>query len=427
MRRVHIFFNSLSIFFFLSLLCSCVNNHNDLGDSDDSVDNSNISTEVIYDTINRTSPYVKLFVENSGSMFGYVREYNDFSKVVNSIINDNDFIKEDVQRVYYFINGDGKTPNRVFTDGQKFIESMTEGGMKNGDYKTSNLNGMLKTMLSGANGDTITILISDGIYDIGSDNLTKLKTKGEATKSTFMERLKNDKYIQTMVIKMVSPFNGNYCYATKKSSVNIPNHLRPYYIWIFGKGELLKKYFPDEKITKWSGYRNSARFQAIQESELPFVISGEGRKGEFRNHGKNVLSKCKTHQNVFAFSIIVEYGTLPYSDDYLSDVNNYTCDNNFSITSIINANDNSKVSAGVSHYQRPFIITAQTNRKPLGELNIKLNNNIPAWIKATNADDEVNIDSEHTFGFGTLMNGVVNAYSAMSATSPATFSVIFKK
>lgn len=426
-KSILAYYLTISIFSIL-ILPSCNNDENHHRSKIDTISDDTINSIEVSTSMSATdfSPYVKVFVENSGSMFGYVRDYNDFSKVVSSIIFDNDFIKEDVHEVYYFINGDGKIPNREFKDGQNFIESITERGMKSGNFSTSDLNGMLKTMLSGANGDTITILISDGIYDIGSDNLTKLKSKGEATKYTFMERLKKNKNIQTMVIKLVSPFNGNYCYATKKSSVYIPNHLRPYYIWIFGKGEFLKKYFPDEKITKWSGYRNSARFQAIKESELPFVISGEGKRGEFRKHGTNVLSKCKTHHNVFAFSIIVDYGTLPYSDDYLSDINNYSCDNNFGISSIRKANDISTVSAGVSHYKRPFIITVQTNRKPLGSVTIKLNNIIPTWIKATSADDEKNIDSEHTFGFTTLMDGVVNAYSAMSATCPASFSVIFK-
>jgi len=396
----------------------------DSSSSVESLEDSLIQVQEAGTITNSNKPSVSIYVENSGSMYGYVKGYTDFIDVVNKLVYDDDFVKESVNRKFYFINGDGQKPNKTFSDGQAFLGSMNEKGMKSGNYLTSDLNGMLKSLLAGANGDTVTILISDGIYDIGCDNLTKLKSKGQATKSTFIEMLKKNESIQTMVIKMVSSFDGKYCYATNSSSRYIHNQPRPYYIWIFGKGELLKKYFSDEKISKWPGYKNHARFQTIQKS---FVISGEGRKGEFRNHGKNVLSKCKTHHNVFAFSIIVDYETLPYSDDYLSDTNNYSCDNNFDITSITKANDISTVSAGVCHYKRPFIITVQTNRKPLGSVNIKLNNNIPAWIMATNADDEKNIDSEHTFGFATLMDGVVNAYSAMSATCPASFSVIFNK
>lgn len=430
MKKKHLFCTCVVAFSCVLFLWSCVpdGRHGHVNPNDTNCVDTNFYNEStsINDNYYSSIPYVKIFVENSGSMFGYVKGYTEFKDVVSKIVYDDDFIKENVSRSYYFINGVDGIPNKHFSDGQSFIESLNEGKMSSGNYKTSDLNCMLKTMLAGANGDTVTILISDGIYDIGSNNLSGLKSKGQATKSTFMEMLKMNESIQTMVIKMVSSFDGKYCYATNSSSSYICKP-RPYYIWIFGKADVLNKYFPDEKNSRWPGFSNSARFQTIQQSNLPFVISGDGQKGAFRIHGDNVLSKCKTHHNDFAFSIIVDYGALPYSDDFLKDISNYSCDNDFRITKIAKANDKSIVSAGVSTYKRPFVITVQTNRKPLGSLNIKLNNNIPTWIKATNTDDEENIDSEHTFGFGTLMDGVVNAYSAMSATSPATFSVIFKK
>ena len=224
MKKTYYFITRLSAISLLLILLSCKNENHQGPVIDTNCGDTNNPIEVsIIENATEFFPYVKIFVENSGSMFGYVRDYSDFTDVVSKIIYDDDFIKEGVSRSFYFINGDGQKPNKTFSDGQVFLDSMNEKGMKSGNYLTSDLNGMLKSMLAGANGDTITILISDGIYDIGSDNLTKLKSKGEATKSTFMERLKKNKYNQTMVIKLVSPFNGNYCYATKKSSVNISN------------------------------------------------------------------------------------------------------------------------------------------------------------------------------------------------------------
>ena len=101
---------------------------------------------------------------------------------------------------------------------------------------------MLNTMLTNANGDTVVIFISDGIYDVGSNNYDALKALGDNTRETVRMKLRKNDATQAVVIKMQSQFDGNYCYATKNSS-KYYNDKRPYYIWILGKGELLNKYF----------------------------------------------------------------------------------------------------------------------------------------------------------------------------------------
>lgn len=409
------------ILFFISLmiLLSCCN-------SDTSRPKENTNEKTTDSTENPQGiPYLKLYVENSGSMFGYVSSYTtDFKLVIGKIIHDKDF--DDIDMDFNFINGDGKSPSKSFNDKEVFEQSLSKTGMKVGDTKTSDLNGMLKTMLTNANDDTVVVFISDGIYDVGSNNYDALKALGDNTRETVRKTLRKNNTIQAVAIKMQSLFDGSYCYATKNGS-KYYNDKRPYYIWIFGKGELLKKYFSDNKISNWPGYKNHVRLQVTKNLSIPFKLSSENQKGSAKIRGNNTLEGCSPRHNTFAFSIIVDYNPLVFSDEYLADVLNYNCDNNFSISQIKNASSQVITAAGVDEYKRPFVITFETGRKPMGTLNIMLNNKKSAWIEASNADDENIIDSDHTFGFSTLMEGIVGAYTDLSDSCSAKFTIIFKK
>ncbi len=107
-------------------------------------------------------------------------------------------------------------------------------------------------------------------------------------------------------------------------------------------------------------------------------------------------------------------------------IKNYTINNNFKIETIKKADSKATIANGCNNYKRPYIITVKTDRTPRGTLDIKLTNKKPAWIDSSSINNENAIDSTHTFGFATLMGGIVGAYSELSSTCPASFRVIFK-
>lgn len=411
----------------IAFCSSCKNHHETEDENEYFVEDSSVETNPEMHQSANSTPCIKLYVENSGSMFGYVsnqKERTNFCNVIENIARDKDF-DENIETEFYFISGSPCVVNKQFKNKNEFIKSLTPSGMQSKYSQSSDLNGMLNKMLEGANGDTITILISDGIYDIGTNNIKDLQDKGGETQETFRRTLRKNKSIQTMVVKMESMFNGNYCYATKKASTRFDNN-RPYFIWIFGNKKIVDRYFPDSKVMEWSGYKDHARFQTTEKSTIPYVLTSEGQKGIYKIRGME-LTNCKARHNEFAFSIIADYESLAFPDDYLKDIKNYTCGNNFKVIGISEATKQNKISAGVSQYTRPFIITVETDRNPRGTLEIILENNIPAWINSTNADDEKTIDTEHTFGFSTLMKGITGAYSDLSTSQPASFVITFKK
>ena len=112
----------------------------------------------------------------------------------------------------------------------------------------------------------------------------------------------------------------------------------------------------------------------------------------------------------FKFSFAVDYSSLPYSNSYLENINNYSCNKKYEITNIRSINNNLY---NINEIKPTHLITVFTKNHPVCELEVSLKNVIPAWIDETNIENELNIknDSSHTFGFKVLTNGISEAYN----------------
>ncbi|MGL5919579.1 MAG: hypothetical protein ACRCZQ_03640, partial [Bacteroidales bacterium] len=104
------------------------------------------------------SSYV-IYLENSGSMFGYVSSGGtDFVKVVSGLASNSKL--SSLNNEFFLINA--KIIN-LGNDKAKFNDALSLKGMNQGDPKDSDLNNMIAEVMGKANDSTITILISDGI------------------------------------------------------------------------------------------------------------------------------------------------------------------------------------------------------------------------------------------------------------------------
>lgn len=359
---------------------------------------------------------VVFYLENSESMFGYVKGFTEYVDVVSELSEKPEFAEQETRREFNFINGGAQliiTP--LGNNPAIFKTKLNTAGFNCGDITKSNLNSMFQMALEKAQNDTISILISDAIYDIGKPQspLSALSTVGKETRTKFIERLsKGD--LQTLMIKLNSNFDGYYFYSSKNGKERL-NQNRPFYIWIFGKSELLNNYFSEEYITKnLKGFDNYARFLNINQNAIPHqVLPSVNRKGNFKPDRNNKHTLIDVEQdrngNGFQFALAVDFSSLPYADSYLTSIGNYNCNLNYKVMRIEKIKDNQKY--GVTSFETPtHIITIHTNRSPFGKLNIVLKNEIPNWINETQIDNELNIDSVHTFGFNFLSDAISGAY-----------------
>ena len=353
------------------------------------------------------------YLENSESMFGYVNGY-EYVNVVSGLAYKNKFSEQNTEREFYFVNGgDNLKINYIGDNASDLNDKLNLESYRCGDITKSNLNSMFQIALSKAKQDTISILISDGIYDIGKPQapMKALLTEGNETKEKFINRL-SEGDLQTIIIKLNSHFDGKYFPVTGGSRTISQN--RPYYVWIFGDTELLNEYFSDEYIESLKGFSNIARFLKLSELDVPYQATPHSKIGDFRfdKRNKNKLVSVKTDRSGqgFYFTFAADFSSLPFSDSYLTSIDNYICNNsNFTIKAV------SKIGNLKLHglgFSPTHLITVGTDRNPLCKLNVSLQYNIPNWIEESNINDESNIigDTFHTFGFKFLTNAISEAY-----------------
>ena len=363
---------------------------------------------------------VVFFIENSGSMLGYVKKPNDYKNAIVSLSYFPEF--DNSQKEFYFINGKNNpkknskiSSNIIGSDPEVLKNNLNQSSFNNnGDPRYSDLTLMFEQALKCAKEGTISILVSDCIYDVGeeSDPLTALKIETEKTKKVFRDRIASEN-IQTIIIKAESQFDGKYYFASRNGSLRL-NQKRPYYILIFGDSKLLNKLFNEENISKEIvGYVSMARFMKIDNIKIPYQAIDQNSIGSFRfdksNKNKLISAEKDRNNQGFQFSIAVDYSSLPFPDTYLKATENYTPSGTYKIVEIKIPN---KKIHEVTSFTPTHLITIHTDSSPYGKIELILKYIIPNWIDETTTDNELKIvgDSSHTFGFKYLTDAITEAY-----------------
>jgi hypothetical protein len=399
------------------IIISCHDNRDVKPGKDNAdIDNSEVPLNISYkDTVGK----VIFYLENSESMFGYVTGLTQYVDVVSELSEKPLFVAENTKREFYFINGGILSINRIGDNPSNLKSKLNKAGFNCGDISKSNLNAMFQIALQKAQNDTIALLISDGIYDVDQHDtpLNALAILGKETRSKFIERIQNGD-IQTLLIKLNSKFDGKYFFSSKRGSIKITQS-RPFYIWIFGKSKLVNKYFPEEYISKQlKGYDNYVRFLKIKTGTVPYQVSPSlNVKGSFRPDRRSATgltdAKVGRHGEGFQFSIAADFSGLPFSETYLTDVSNYSANNNYRIIDIEPIKQKEKNDIALKN--PTHVITVSTKKSPYGVLEIELKNKIPNWIGETGTDNENEIDTAHTYGFKFLTKAISDAYDYENA------------
>ena len=367
------------------------------------------------------------YLENSGSMFGYVNGFSEYVDVVSELSEKPEFVDQKTKREFNFVNGGNNIRvTNIGEDPAILKDKLNLRGYNCGDVTRSNLNAMFQLALSKAINDTITVLITDAIYDIGNPEapLNVLSTEGKETRSRFIERL-NEGDLQTLIVKLSSHFEGNY-YPVTGGVIRL-SQKRPFYIFIFGETELLNNYFSEDYIKSLDGYEDLARFLIPSELDIPYQITTVDMIGSFKfnKRNKNKLESIKKdrHGNGFQFVFAADFSSIPYSDSYLKTLSNYSCSNpDFEVSYVEDAGN---IKLYGLNFEPTHLIAIKSIKSPFGLLDVSLNNSVPDWISRTNSENEKNIinDTTYTFGFKFLTSAISEAYTYKSQTSDlATFT-----
>jgi len=362
---------------------------------------------------------VTFFVENSGSMNGYVNGNTDFKQAIVALAYHANFINSVKQ--FNFING--KSPDVKISllgnDAATFHNNLTVNGFRAGDPRYSDLPSMFEIAIEKAKENNISILVSDAIFDIveTGDCLIALQTEVSRTKDNIIRKLRSIDF-QTIMIKLNSNFHGRYYFpCTNNANVSI-NQSRPYYIWIFGNSDVLNKNFKNTDFANnLNGYQNIAHFIKSASINLPYRIAPSKTIGEARpiqtDNNKLVRAKMRRGFNYFQFSFIVDYETLPFDDSFLRNVRNYkSSSDSWEVVDVIP--QTKVIIAGFNPVRKFEVVVRSKNAFPFSssKFSIILNNSLPNWIERSHTNDNSNIvnDTLTTFGLKDLTSAISGAY-----------------
>lgn len=415
----------------------------------DRTGNKNISSETVEKHIKKDSvivieneniqkAHLKLYVENTASMDGYIDGRTRFKDVLRQLLIEIDNENSTEFETEFFLVNDRIKDPEFTAENTKIVDELTLELVKSkgeGSRGNSNFDQVLKMILENQENNDLSILAADLIYSPEDGETEKRLTEfRDLTKDAFLKARVANKELETTILRFKSDFTSVY-YDINNDEIDDISE-RPFYLMIFGNRPIMdvfhKKILPEleanvnfeesfhlnnksgddysiSDYTVLTTVMNSTLLQPIQ------VVDSKTKSIEPANIENN---------SDLQFALAVDLSQIPASKDYLMDISNYKTEN-YSIEKIgvIRNNkavfENSEVTIpnaelakleGLSH-----IILVSSTGSGVNDLTLKLVKNIPPWVqKYSNADDTdiaTNpVKQNQTFGFSYLVEGLQEAY-----------------
>lgn len=368
----------------------------------------------------------KVYVENSGSMYGYMNADSDFKKCLYDLLTrfNGEGESSDLKIInnkVYDIDSIAQTPANLGISER--LETLTDFLQQSklsqlGDVRSSRLNEILRSVTGSLASGQPVVLVSDYVYSLHGkkDMKDELAEEKYTTKAVF-QALRTDYYIA--VIKGNSQFIGNY-YAFDNSKSRIEEK-RPFYLWVIGKKEDLSDFVEKYHINNLPGYEHHLVMGIPSEGKPYFsALNHTGKKGKFRpaeqgaDEVKHLTSiEVDRRNGGFGFSVAMDLSTCKMSDEYLIDTSHYEVNSStgdkftlVAASKITEAEKNDRRLFGsATHF---VTLEAQEVTADPQRLNIRLLNKLPGWVyESSTADDRTDVGRrDKTFGFSYLIEGV---------------------
>lgn len=383
---------------------------------------------------------VNVFIENSGSMDGYVEGTTEFEAALSDLLVQINYKyneeNNDQNLNINFINTK-IYPSKV-DELNNFVETLepSKAPYKVGNRSVSKLNEILEIILDSTKQNEISILTSDCIYslDKGKDTEGALEFQKSLTKGAFLEKSKEFNF-STIVLKMNSKFDGYY-YDKDNSKTRLSKKERPYYFWIIGKHNLIKTFQEEINLKQLKGFENSYYLSNTQDNHHPFftVLKETNKIGNYKPTNRKAkdlksINEIEYENGNLQFSIAIDLNNIPVDKTYLTNSESYTVPDGFIIKSIEEV-DRNKIERRdfltVEKTTATHIITVATSNKfTLQDLKLELSNKIPSWVEKSNSIDDRDVENEldKTFGLLYLVQGVSEAYTTQNPNNKSYFNI----
>lgn len=391
---------------------------------------------------------VSFFIENSGSMFGYLNvPQNTFKNQVYELIS---FIKTSnpidsfalgfVQQKEYLT-----FPNATIQEIQKYKDILTSAKfIEFTKYTTTNpnqsdINLMITNCIKQASPSKTLIFVSDIIYSAGyqqdaSNFLQEQKTSLYLSLLDYLN--KHNTEVGVLILRFTADFQGSY-YDKFSRPIQFSKPIkRPYYACIFAHPKHLDTFLKNrllEKLKQIDPDAEYALFLPPNASETKFKILLKPLKGSFDDSElsnkiiKNPSTAKEGGKSAFAFQVLVDFSQLPFEDSLLTDSTNYKLSNPSYSLKIKKTDPSKPAHQGYSH-----LLTLETSNPISETLTIQLNSPFPEWIeKYTSLDDAKILQDPNeqlkTFGLKYLIEGIYDSIYKQNNRSIANLSIQIQK
>lgn len=382
---------------------------------------------------------IHIFIENSGSMNGYINSASDFQMAIGRAIQLMKFQYGDENIKTYYINTKiSQTMCPEGTDLYDFVQQMLQKTQftKSGNTSSTDLNQVVKNVLDSVDSNNTAILISDLIYSLPSTSgVTESLLYGcqNLTMSAFLNKTKvlpNGVSLATSLVQLYSSFNGHYWHWEKPTGKQYVNLVcsRPYYMCIIGTDDNVRCFNNKIETTCLKGYKNQFTISNKDVSKSEYtVFDTEYKKGRYRHINSNSIRAIsnvkKNSKGEFELGIGINLSDFSMSESDKLDLSNYQVDRgNYEIIRIEQINMLTLTNPTDKNLVERNKITHAIILKCIGfpnDISISIKRKLPIWIKETSSIDDRNIASDNneqrkTFGLAYFVEGISDAYNYLA-------------
>lgn len=373
-------------------------------------DKIEVSSEKVMSPVSELRPVVKVFIENSGSMNGYMCEGSQLKDAVFDYVSDLNGCVDSTE--LYYIN------SRVIPFSgklERYIKTLTPATFRQagGNLQDSDLGQMIEAILNGMNDSTVCLFVSDCILDLpASDSQKFLNTCQISIKNTLNEARQSMSRLGVEVLKLTSDFNGRYFYQNGQSEV-LQNVQRPYYLWIFGDHRVLAQLNKEVPLKGLEKYGLQGIVAFAPEVAVPYEVSN-----------KTTTSQVIGCENGEYIAVIrADFSATLQPENTIQDAANYAFHNpSLSLQSI------QPITAKGNPYTHCLTFTIpESTRIVQGNLTFYASG-LPGWVEDSNDESGKDIRNNlmKTTGIRHLIGGVADSYKNDNVSTNFKFTVKHK-
>jgi hypothetical protein len=373
------------------------------------------TSETVAPTPPAVKPTINVYIENSGSMDGYVKGVTEFEQVIYNYLSDIKIAKVADALNLNYINSEVlpyRPKNKAIKEEmdvlKDFIEKLepstfrTRGG-KRGE---SDIADVLKDVLANTKKNTISLLITDGIFSPGSGKNADqyLVNQQIGIKNSFAAFLGKEKDAAVIVYQLSSQFDGKFY-----NKVNKPAHYRgvlPFYIYIIGNANHVAALCRAVPKSSFRGGGVPRVFSITTgNKEVKYAVNPSiGKFKRSRKDAKTTIEDLEKDSRTgkVKFAVNVDFSGLLLDEDYLLNSQNYENSSKYSLE----VKPSATKGKNYTH-----TLTFSSDRVTKGAVAVKLKAARPAWIDSVNDANGIAAVAGKTYGIKYQLDGIFDAFT----------------